>query len=188
MTHYTEASIIDGIARRQNEVLEYVYNTYYPMVRHLVIYNNGTDEDATEVFQEAIIVVFEKIISNELDLNCSLKTFLYSISRNLWLQHLERINRQVSFEDIEKHLVLDESEMYDDFQYHRKKIYQKHFMALTEKCRRILELYFMNKSFDEIADVMGFSSRRYAIKRKYECAKSLFSRIYNDPEFRKIKP
>lgn len=185
MTKYTESDIIAGISQRDNEVLKYIYEFYFPVIRQLISRNNGTLDDAAEIFQEAIIVVFDQTRNRPLNLHCSLKTYLYSISRHLWLQHLERSRRNISFEDVDQYIAMEETDKYDDHHFHRKRIYQKHFLTLTERCQKILELFLMNKSFDQIARIMGFSNRHYAIKRKYECTKSLMKRIYDDPEFKK---
>jgi DNA-directed RNA polymerase specialized sigma24 family protein len=44
------------------------------MVQALVLKNNGSADDAKDIFQEAMIVLFEKVRSGSLELNCQIKT------------------------------------------------------------------------------------------------------------------
>jgi RNA polymerase sigma factor (sigma-70 family) len=185
MELYSDEYIIEGIRSRDHDVLKYAYEQYYPMVRYLIIRNHGNDLDAEDTFQEAMVAIFEKARSNKLKLNCSFKTYIYSVCRNLWLQQLERDRSFLNFEDHEKLLASEELILYEDENRLRKKIFQKHFLELTEKCRRILLMFIENIAFDEIARLMGLKNKHYAIKRKYECIRSLILRIHNDPEYKR---
>lgn len=186
MARYTNKHLIEGIKERNNEVLEFMYDRYYPMIRHLILQNNGSEAEAREVFQEAMVVVFEKLRSKSFRLSCSLKTFLYSVARNIWLQQLERNGRQVAFEDVENQLITEGEAPYDDDLAARRHLYQRHFMRLSESCRKILKLFLASVGFEEIRRIMGFRSRQYAVKRKYDCVKILFRSIQDDPEYKKL--
>ena len=63
------------------------------MVQILVINNNGSADEAKDIFQEAIIVLYEKVRSGVFELNCQIKTYVYSVSERLWLKRLQQLNR-----------------------------------------------------------------------------------------------
>src|ERR1700712_1349091 len=65
------------------------------MVQALIINNNGSADEARDIFQEAMIVLYEKAKSGTFELNCLLKTFLYSVSRRLWLKRLQQLQKYV---------------------------------------------------------------------------------------------
>ncbi len=185
MVHYTQYGIIEGIKRRDIDVLNFVYKKYFPMVRYFVVRNQGSEEDAEDLFQEAIMAVYQRVGKKNLSLDCSFKTYLYSVVRHMWLQYLDRNKISYEFSDMDEFLMLEDAEIYDDFQA-KKVIFQKRFLELTELCRKILMMVVDGTSYDEIAMIIGYKGRQYAIKRKYECMKSLMNRVMNDPEYKRL--
>ena len=61
------------------------------MVQSLIINNNGTADDAKDIFQEAMIVLYEKARSGTFELSCQIKTYVYSVSRRLWLKKITAV-------------------------------------------------------------------------------------------------
>ncbi len=187
MTNYTDQAILNGIRIKDEKVLKYAYREYYPMVRYFVLRNNGNILDAEDVFQETIIAIFERLRLSELKLECSLRTYMYAISRHMWLQKLNRGRLILHMAQPASNLAADETEFYDVEKMIRKRIFHRNFLLLSENCQKILMLFIDEKNFDEIAEEMGFKNRQYAIKRKYECTRTLYERIQNDPEYKSLQ-
>ncbi|MBW6459878.1 MAG: sigma-70 family RNA polymerase sigma factor [Bacteroidales bacterium] len=185
MVHYTQYGIIEGIRRKDKDVLRFVYKQYLPMVRYFVIKNKGTEEDAQDLFQEAMVAVYQRVRKRDLNLDCSFKTYLYSVVRHMWLQAIERKRIHYEFTEMDEFILLEENELYEDFQL-KKGIYQRHFFQLTGLCQKILIMFVERVPFEEIAAIIGYKGRQYAIKRKYECMKSLINRVINDPEYKSL--
>ena len=185
MVHYTQYGIIEGIRRRDKDVLNFIYKKYFPMVRYFIVRNQGSEEDAQDIFQEAMVAVYQRLGKKKLDLDCSFKTYFYSVVRHMWLQYLERNRINYEFTDMDEFLMLEDKEIYDDFQA-KKAIFQRRFLELTELCRKILMMVVEGISYEEIASTIGYKGRQYAIKRKYECMKSLMNRVVNDPEYKRL--
>lgn len=92
----TDPEFINGIKREDKKIESRFYALHYPMVEKMILQNNGSPEDAKDIYQETIISVFFKIKKEALDnMTASLKTFVYSVARNKWLYHL-RENRKVA--------------------------------------------------------------------------------------------
>ena len=179
---FNDEAIIEGIRSKDHEKIRFLYRNYFESIQRLVFKNSGNAEDAEDVFQDALVIIYKKVINDELKLSCSLKTFLYAISRNLWLQKLQKKeNKTESFIDVEDDGI-EPFEVNEDFVEHEKyNLYQKHFMKLSEDCQKVLKLFLKKVSLKEIANVMGFSSVDYTKTRKYLCKKNLKERILNDP-------
>lgn len=179
---YSEEAIVEGLRDKDHEIIRFLYRNYFDSIQGLILKNSGNTEDAEDIFQDALIVVYKKIRNNELKLSCSLKTYLYAISRNLWLQKLQnKQNKNTGFVDI-----ADESEkpfeLNENFVEHEKyNLYQKHFIKLSEDCQRVLKLFLKKVSLKEITKIMNFNSVDYTKTRKYLCKKTLKERILNDP-------
>lgn len=187
MINYPDHIIIEGVRRNDRTILKYIYEEFYSTVRYFIIKNHGTDADAQDIFQEAVIAIFDRARNGEIKLECTFKTYIYSICRNMWLQNLDRTRPTTEYEDIEEITALEEEqEYYDDETWKRKMIYQRHFTELSNRCRAIIMMYLERVPFEKITRIMGYRSPQYARKRKYECMRTLYQRIINDPEFKII--
>ena len=189
MIEYSNMELLNGILRNDNLVLQFIFKTYYSYVNFFVKKNMGDDEDANDIFQEAIIIIYRKLKANDLVLDCNFDTYLYSISRLLWLKELEK-------RKIEKINIKDNHEYNDDIhddameltieKNERYRLYQKHFGLLGKDCQKILQLHFDKVPSKTIAHMMGFKSEKYAKKRKFSCKEYLIKSIKQDIEYTTI--
>ena len=88
-----EKELLKGLARGDKKAVETIYKDNFNMVQSLVINNNGSADDAKDIFQEAMIVLYEKARSGTFELSCQIKTYVYSVSRRLWLKRLQQASR-----------------------------------------------------------------------------------------------
>ncbi len=188
LVHYTVEAILEGLKNSDSVVLEYVYKKYFPIVRFFVIKNSGTDEDAKDIFQEAIILIFKRLKEGTLDLTCAFKTYLFSVCRILWLRQLEKKKvRNEVVTDNQTFVHLDDDIEGMAAEQEQFRVYQKHFQLLHKDCQQILQLFLKKVPLKEIAQIMSIKSDKYLKKRKYECKEALIKRIQNDPEFKRLK-
>jgi RNA polymerase sigma factor (sigma-70 family) len=146
--------------------------------------NGGSGEDAEDIFQDGIIILYSKISLNQLTLTSSFKTYMYSVCRNLWLQKLSK--RKAIFDklkDVEEFIDLPQDMLQEismeEIEMHR--IIQIHFLSLPEDCQKVLKLFIKNVPLREIVSIMGFKTENYAKTRKYLCKQDLKKRIADDP-------
>jgi len=189
MTDYSNMDLLNGILRNDTIVLQFIYKNFYSNINFFIQKNKGEEEDANDIFQEAIIIIYRKLKANELVLDCSFDTFLYSICRLLWLKELEK--RKIEKETIKDNHEYN-NEIYDDALEmvidlnDRYKLYQKHFALLGKDCQKILQLHFDKVPLQTIADMMGFKGEKYAKKRKFRCKEFLIKSIKQDMEYANI--
>ncbi|MDP4289488.1 MAG: sigma-70 family RNA polymerase sigma factor [Bacteroidota bacterium] len=189
MIRYTDEAIVEGLRLRKEKIIKYVYKEYFSMARHLIVNNSGTNQDAEDVFQDALVIVYKRIIDDELSLNSSFKTFFYSICRNIWLQRLGKMkDRSNDFVDFESITNLSEptNDEINSIENKKQKLYQIHFLNLSEDCQKVLQLFLRKISLREISSIMGYKTEKYAKTRKFKCKEELKSRIINDPNYLKI--
>jgi RNA polymerase sigma factor (sigma-70 family) len=189
MIRYSDEAIVEGLRLRKENIIKFVYREFFPMTRHLIINNSGTDQDAEDVFQDALVIVYKRIIIDELYLNSSFKTFFYSVCRNIWLQKLGKIREQnQEFVDFESITAIPEPsiEEIQNIENEKHKLYQTHFLNLSEDCQKVLQLFLKKISLREIASIMGYKTEKYAKTRKFNCKEELKTRILNDPNYLKL--
>lgn len=184
MIHYSDEAIVEGLRLRSDYIIHFVYREYFPIIKYLVTENTGSDEDAEDIFQDGLIIIYKKITDNQLTLTSSFKTYMYSVCRNLWLQKLnKRKTVMEKMSDVEDYIDLPEDIMNEisneEVELHR--LVQLHFLSLNEDCQKILRLFMKDVSLREIGNIMGFKTEKYAKTRKYMCKEELKRRIASDP-------
>ncbi|MFY8032965.1 MAG: RNA polymerase sigma factor [Flexibacteraceae bacterium] len=163
-----DQEILQRIKKRDERALEYLYKKHYKMMLNMVVKNSGSEDEAKDIFQDALIVFWEKVTGEaEFVLSAKLSTYLYSICQNLWRKELERKTRN-SGEMVEN------SEVIDHDREERENIIQKCINSLNDSCKQILTLYYFEKmSMGEIAELMGLSNADTAKTKKYKCKQEL---------------
>jgi RNA polymerase sigma factor (sigma-70 family) len=171
----TDSEIVLGILNNSEIVLKRLYTTYFPMILQLIINNNGNEDDAKDIYQEAIIVLYNKIRSGEFELSSKLKTYIYSVCRRLWLKRLSQINRYGGdIRDFEEYLpVEDEVDDHNDRDIQFNKM-ENALQLLGEPCKTIMEdFYIQNRSMQEICERFGYTNADNAKTQKYKCLQRL---------------
>jgi len=171
----TDSEVILGILNGSKDILETVYKAYFPMILQLIVMNNGNEDDAKDIFQESVIVLYDKVRSGNFELNSKLKTFIYSVCRRLWLKRLTQLSRNAgSVKDFEDVLPVEQ-----DLEKHEEKDQQfkqmeKALVHLGEPCKTIIEdFYINNKSMQEICAKFGYTNADNAKNQKYKCLQRL---------------
>lgn len=186
MRAYNTEEIIKGISDRNDRIIEYVYTYYYDDIRKLILLNNGALEDVKDTFQEALFIIYQKITLDGLTLKCHFKTYLYSVCRFIWLRELKK--RCDSTNTAEGLPDLNPSQFtFGAAAEAGLEIFTKHFNELSENCRKVLDMYFRDVSLEEIRLVMGYKNIQIAKDKCYRCKKTLYTRINNNPEYKKLK-
>ena len=171
----TDSEIVLGILNNSEIVLKRLYTTYFPMILQLIINNSGNEDDAKDIYQEAIIVLYNKIKSGEFELSSKLKTYIYSVCRRLWLKRLSQMNRYGGdIRDFEEYLpVDDEVEKHNDRDIQFNKM-EAALQLLGEPCKTIMEdFYIHNRSMQEICERFGYTNADNAKTQKYKCLQRL---------------
>lgn len=180
-----EKTLLEGLAKEDKASIEQIYRDNYSMIQSFILNNNGTTDDAADIFQETMIVLFEKSKSPDFELNCQLKTYIYSVSRRLWLKRLQQLQRFGRQTDE----VADVVPVEEDLELHEKRqqdftIMETAMGKIGEPCKSLLEAYYIQKKqMQQIADEFGYTNADNAKTQKYKCLvrlKKLFFAQYKN--------
>jgi RNA polymerase sigma factor (sigma-70 family) len=175
-----EKEVFERIQKGDEKALELIYKKYYRMMTKLVITNSGTEEEARDVYQDALVVFWQKARSGNLVMTAKMSTYIYSICQNLWRKELDR-KKRLSHEE------KDGSQSMDLDSPEREKIIAKCLDQLGETCKKVLMYYYFEEmSMQEIAEKLGFANTDTAKTKKYKCKQKLDELVkaqYSEQDF-----
>ncbi len=177
-----DKELLKGLANNDSSAIETIYRECFAVVQKLVINNNGTHDDAKDVFQEALIVLYEKAKTDNFELTSQIRTYVYSVCRRLWLKKLQGLQRfgGAPVESLEEIVPVE-----DDLEEHkainlRYKTMEHALSSLGEPCKSLIEAYYLQKkNMQDIADEFGYTNADNAKTQKYKCLIRLKKIFFN---------
>ncbi len=182
---HTDQDLLKDLATGNRSATEKVYVDNYPIIINWIKTNGGTEADAADIYQEAMIVLYEKAQNEEFRLACKVGTYLFAISKNLWYKKIQSLQKQPGF--LPEDAGADESTDWayeDDIKAHheRELHYEQLGSALDqlgEPCRSLLKAFYQyDKNMQEIAAEFGYTNPDNAKTQKYKCLNRLRKLFY----------
>ncbi len=181
-----EKRLLKGLAANDKQAIEHIYKENYNTIQAFILNNNGGTDDARDIFQEAMIVLFEKAQSPEFELTSQIKTYIYSVCRRLWLKKLSQMQRYSNgyMDKLEETVPVEE-----DIELHEKKdadftLMETAMSKIGEPCKSLLDAYYVQKKhMQQIAMEFGYTNADNAKTQKYKCLmrlKKLFFAQYKN--------
>lgn len=171
MKNQTDQETFLGLKAKENQSYEILYKFYYPSVRHFIIKNNGTIDDAKDIFQETICVLLEKVPKDDFNLTSSLKTYIFAISSNLWLKRLRDANKMIKSDvDVYEKYLTDYEEAESDINEKNASRALNVFKVITNKCITLLKaIFYDEKNIDTVTKEFGYTNKHNAQNQKFKC-------------------
>lgn len=170
----TNTDLITDLRGENNHAFGELYKNYFGMVRHFVTNNNGKITDAEDIFQDAMLVLIQKLRQDDFQLSASIKTYIMAIAKHLWLKKLRNPRRETEFTDLHNNkfyeeitLSIDQEKTYwDKLQFYMTKI--------TDHCSRLMhDMFFKNKPIEQIQKDFGYSTKHNAQNQKHKCVEQI---------------
>lgn len=187
-THTIIKAIRNGGAERQRALQQLYQQTPVRIRLQQYIKNNsGNVESAKDIFHDAMVVLDKNIRAEKFRAEGSLDGYLFAIGKLLWLKRLEKEGRTILQDQpvgIDK-ISLENTQNWIE-QKEKSGILQKVMQLLGERCQKILELWKLSYSMEEIANELGFSSPAMARKNRYRCHQQLIKHLKAKPNLLKM--
>ena len=183
-----DSELKEGIRKGDRIALNEVYQRYFRRVFAWVRNHQGTEEDARDVFQEVLVIVYQQLQDPAFEIKYALGTYLYTLVRNVWLKRLrdDRVLGKASDEGLE--FVPGDEVVEPDVQAQQEHLYRKMFLRLGEQCQQILQRFLAGESIRRITEALNLSSENYAKKRKFQCKQQLMKLIKEDDLYKAMQP
>jgi RNA polymerase sigma factor (sigma-70 family) len=170
----SDEQILNAIRKGDDSVLSYLYEKNVRMIMKHIMQNNGNENDATVILQDALVIFWEKARKDDFVLKSKISTYLYAVAKKKWLQELAYRKKHTTLEQISDNPV--ESDGIDDKMEENElsDIVKNCMDQLSKICQQILTaFYYEEKSMQEISISLGLANEDVAKSKKYQCKKEL---------------
>jgi RNA polymerase sigma factor (sigma-70 family) len=187
---FTDAALLEILRSDESpdDAIRFLYITQFDITTRYVNQNSGNDEDAQDIFQELVLVFIELVKKNKFRGESSVSTFLYALTRNIWLNELKKRNRaKLRDEKFDKQQPGTDMDV-SHFIMHRemKTVLMRMVDNLGEPCKKILlAFYFDNLAMKDILLATAYDNEQVVRNKKYKCLKQLEELIAGKPELAK---
>jgi len=168
MPEISDDILLDKLKKEESASFKLLYKMYFPLIASYIKQNSGNIQDAEDIFQESIVGLLDKVRQPNFVLTSSLKTYIFAVSKNIWLKKIrtdKRFFTENNFEAIENYQIDNEAEL-DNIEEKLLTWLEK----ITAKCQRILRaIFFLNEPMDSLMVKMGWKNKHTASNQKYKC-------------------
>lgn len=188
---HPDQKYIEALITNNQTILEELYSKYAGKIKWMVLQNNGSEDDAADVFQEALVAIYHKAKQGDFKLSCPFDAFIYLICKKKWLNVLSKRKSQPrvtiaeddrSIPGEDSFLLAEESLLHEQ----RFKLIVEKVNELGDSCRELLQLSWSGKSMEEVATFLDYTYG-YARKKKSECMAKLVNLVKNSVEYGALK-
>ncbi|MEM0941355.1 MAG: sigma-70 family RNA polymerase sigma factor [Bacteroidota bacterium] len=163
--------VIEDIALQNREamILKW-YEEVFPKAAAYIQQMGGNLEEAKEVFQESLIVCYEKLSTNSFFPEVSTEAYLIGIVKKRWLKYRSKSESNIRLEGLE---ITEEKT--------QKPLSGKLLQYLKESGERCMDLlqsfYYEKLTMRQLADRFGYANERSVTVQKYKCLEKVRDRV-----------
>lgn len=186
---HPDQKYIEGLAVNNSAIIQEIYKKFVPKVVFYIMNNSGDKDQAQDIVQEIMILLFNQAKANTLQLTCPFDAYFFLLCKRKWLNELKKTsNKGVTItEDVgsinESGLELvEQTEQFDE----KQQLFDAMFLKLGDKCQELLKLSFSIKSMEEVAEKLNVTYG-YVRKKKSLCIGQLTQWIQENNNFKSLK-
>lgn len=170
----TNSLAVDDFKKDSNIAFGILYQQYFVYVKKYILKNKGNTEDAEDVFQDSLLILYEKLNADDFNVQTCLGNYLIGISKNIWLKKLK--NRNFYIESPENYFIENQQEItsaIENEKYYWEKLFG-YVKSISSHCQNLIhDIFIENKSIEEIQNKYQYSSKHNAQNQKYKCVEQI---------------
>jgi RNA polymerase sigma factor (sigma-70 family) len=189
LTTHPDQMYIEGLASNNSAVIQSIYKKFVPKVIHYIRNNSGDEDQAQDVVQEVLILLFDHAKSKKLTLTCPFDAYFFLLCKRKWLNELKKSsNKGVTIADDFGSIneanddLVAQTEVFEE----KQQLFDAMFQKLGEKCQEVLKLSFVLKSMEEVAEKLNVTYG-YVRKKKSLCTGQLTQWIRESSQYQTLK-
>jgi len=150
-----------------------LYTSAFPAVAQYISRHGGNLDAAKDIFQEALVIYYEKAVAGNLQLTHSEKAYLLGIAKHLWY-HAQQKQKSHLSHDVLNYTELPEEELLIPSTGRLL----RYLEAAGKKCMDMLQAFYYDKqNMREIAEQFGLSGERSATVQKHKCLEKVRDKV-----------
>jgi DNA-directed RNA polymerase specialized sigma24 family protein len=156
------------------EFFEDLYKKMFPAVARFVRSQNGTFEDARDIFHDALVIFYEKSLDEKAGIQLSPEAYVFGIFRHLWIRKFKEARQTVFLTEEEDKIDIPA----DYFPHPRTAKILRLLQLAGERCLALLKsFYYEKRSLEDISRAFAFSGVRSATVQKFKCLQKMRDEI-----------
>ncbi len=186
MVSLQSVDLLQKILNGDSASFSQVYGITFPKVEIFIKKNQGTTEDAHEVFQDALYQIFVRSKVKKIEIRTSFEAYFFTVCKNLWYRELNNRKKRVRNEDIID-INMKDTELESILYQERWDLFEEKLENLSAKCTNLLRDYFNKLPYERITEKYNFASENAAFQRVFKCKKQLTKMIKEDIRYKELK-
>ncbi|NOT76211.1 MAG: sigma-70 family RNA polymerase sigma factor [Cyclobacteriaceae bacterium] len=155
-------------------IFKQLYESCFPTSARWVAKMNGSFEDASDIFQDALIIYYEKNQIKNFEINTSVNAYILGIVKHLWIRKFKDDARNVSLSEIESRISIPS----DFFPAPNTEKLLQFLESTGRQCLELLSaFYYEGLNMKQLSQRMNFKGERSATVQKYKCIEKLRNTI-----------
>lgn len=164
---------MEAINTTQQEWLTRLYLSAFPAVARYIGKQGGSLDEAKDLFQDAVVIYYEKTVAGNADVPRNEKAYLLGITKHLWNHYRQKQQGYLSDD------VLNYTDIPDDEPpIPSAKRLLRYLEAAGQRCMDMLQAFYYDKqNMRQIADRFGLSGERSATVQKHKCLEKVRDKV-----------
>ncbi|WP_271783646.1 RNA polymerase sigma factor [Aquimarina algiphila] len=181
--NYLLNSIVTG-----NELgIKKIYTTIFPKVLVYVCKHDGTEDNAKDVMQKALLQLSVRAQSKDFSITSSFEGYLFTICKNVWRRETKLSKTRVTNSKIID-LIHEEQEIaLAAYEQEKWELFQEKLNEISENCRKVLQFFFNKIPYSKIANELGYATENTVRQRIFKCKSKLKEAIHSDSRYNELK-
>ncbi len=166
--------ILSDLKTENNFAFGNLYQSNFGKISKFVQNNSGNQADAEDLFQDAMMVLVEKLRQDNFQLTASMDTYVYAICKNLWFKKLRDKNHELSLDELQSNnFQMSNSDSIENEKTYLEKL-KGYLLKITEHCNRLInDIFFNEKAIEQIQKDYSYSTRHNAQNQKHKCVEQI---------------
>lgn len=183
----SDKEYIEGLINEDRRVIQAIYQNFSGRISNYIMQKGGSSEDAKDIFQDALLIIIDKMQNSDFQLTSSFYTYIFSVNKYLWFNKSKGKSRKSVLLPDDNTLKGDNNIERELLNKEKDTIFQDNFKKLGEFCQQLLTMFFEKKDTVMIAKLLKLTNAHAVRTRKYRCQESLKKIIQKDSRYKELR-
>ena len=186
---HPDQKYIDGLLQNNASVIQSIYEKFAPKVIHYICMNSGDRDQAKDLIQDVLIVIYKQARDKDLVLTCPFDAYFFLLCKRRWLNELKKPHQKrvtILESVVSEDEALEQQCFETDIFGQQEQLYTEMLEKIGNSCKALLKLSFQLPSMEAVAKQLDITYG-YARKRKSLCIGKLTELIRQSPKFINLK-